>query len=278
MASRNPAQNRRGALARLLAAVLALWAAATLPAAAADEGSGDGDVLVFAAASLKNALDEIAAGLGRETGDKVTVAYAASSALARQIEQGAPADLFVSADLDWMDYLEQRGLIAKASRRNLLGNRLVLIAPKESGLGEVRIAPGLDLAGLLNGGRLAMADVRAVPAGKYGKAALEKLGAWRGVESRLAQAENVRAALALVSRGEAPLGIVYRTDAAADPRVRIVGVFPEDAHPPIIYPVALTATGAGKTAAAAFLAHLRGSAAKAAFERQGFTMLDAPAS
>lgn len=277
MASRKPAPGRRrGVLARLLAAVLALWAAST-PPAAAEERSG-GDVLVFAAASLKNALDEIAAGFGRETGGKVRVAYAASSALARQIEQGAPADLFLSADLDWMDYLDQRGLIAKASRRNLLGNRLVLVAPKASGPGEVRIAQKLDLAELLGGGRLAIADLRAVPAGKYGKAALEKLGAWCGVEDRLAQAENVRAALALVSRGEVPLGIVYRSDAAADPKVRIVGVFPEDAHPPIIYPAALIAAGAGNTAAAAFLAYLRGPAARAAFARQGFTVLDAPAS
>jgi molybdate transport system substrate-binding protein len=259
---------RRGLVLGLVAAALALAAPAAARAA---------EILVFAAASLKNALDEAAASYEAETGDEVKISYAASSALAKQIEQGAPAHVFVSADLDWMDYLDQRDLIARDSRANLLRNSIVLVAPKDAATGDIALAPGLDLAPALGpDGRLAVADVAAVPAGKYGKAALEHLGAWSGVEGRLAQAENVRAALALVSRGEAPLGIVYRTDAAADPNVKVVGTFPEGSHPPIVYPVALTAEG---RAAAPFLAFLKGPAAKAAFERQGFAVIvDRPAS
>jgi molybdate transport system substrate-binding protein len=252
-------------------AILGLLIALAAPGARA----ADGDALVFAAASLKNALDDAIAAYGAETGTKVTASYAASSALAKQIEQGAPAQLFISADLDWMDYLQGRDLILPDSRRNLLGNSLVLVATKDSGLGDLAIGPGLDLAGMLGDGRLALGDVRAVPAGKYAKAALEHLGAWAGVEGRLAQAENVRAALALVARGEAPLGIVYRTDAASDPSVRIVGTFPADSHPPIIYPAALTKGGGG---AAAFLDFLGSPSAKSAFERQGFTLVGPAAS
>lgn len=267
------ARRRRGMLAVLGGLFAAMLLIAPGPGAAQQ-----GEVLVFAAASLKNALDEAAARFNAETGHRVTASYAASSALAKQIEQGAPARMFISADLDWMDHLDERGLIAKATRTNLVGNRIVLVAPRESALGEVEIKPGFDLAAMLGDGRLAVADVKAVPAGKYGKAALERLGVWSTVEGRLAQAENVRAALALVSRGEAPLGIVYRTDAAADPNVRIVGTFPETTHPPIIYPAALL-KGAESGPAAAFLAFLRTSpAAKGAFERQGFTALGTPAS
>lgn len=233
-------------------------------------------IVVFAAASMKNALDEIADAYARETGRPAPkLSYAASNTLAKQIEQGAPADLFVSADLDWMDYAQAKGLIRPETRVTLLSNRLVLVAPKDSGV-AVTLAPGLDLAAALGGGRLAMGNVEAVPAGKYGRAALERLGAWEGVKDRVAQAESVRAALLLVSRGEAPLGVVYRTDAAADPAVRIVGSFPENAHPPIVYPVAIT-TESRNPDAAAFLAYLRGPAARAAFERQGFTVLDQPA-
>jgi molybdate transport system substrate-binding protein len=233
--------------------------------------------VIFAAASLKNALDEIAAAYAKEPGKAAPrISYAASNALARQIEAGAPADLFLSADLDWMDYAQGRNLIRPDSRVGLLGNRIVLVAPKDSTT-VVNLAPGLDLAAALAGGRLAMANVDAVPAGKYGKAALEKLGAWEGVKDRVAQAENVRAALLLVSRGEAPLGIVYRTDAASDPNVTIVGTFPEDAHPPIVYPAAITRASTNPDAAA-FLAFLRGPEARAAFERQGFTVLNRPAS
>ncbi len=197
------------------------------------------DMVVFAAASLKNALDEIAANWSKDTGKPTPkISYAASSALAKQIEQGAPADMFISADLDWMDYLAGKNLIQPDTRFNLLGNKIVLIAPKDSKITSVDIK-GADLAKALNGGRLSMANVDSVPVGKYGKAALDKLGAWNDVKDHLAQAENVRAALLLVARGEAPLGIVYATDAAAEPNVRIVAAFPEDSHPPIIYPAAL---------------------------------------
>lgn len=228
------------------------------------------NVVVFAAASLKNALDDVGAQWQRETGRTIVVSYAASPALARQIEQGAPADLFISADLDWMDYLQQRNLIRAGTRSSLLGNRVVLIAPRRSRV-TATIGPGFDLAGLLGAERLAMADVNAVPAGKYGKAALEALGVWPSVQSRVAQSENVRAVLLLVSRGEAPLGIVYQTDAAADPNVRIVDTFPENTHPPIVYPVALTASSK-RADATAFLAYIRSSKAKPLFEKQGFTV------
>ena len=199
-------------------------------------------ITVFAAASMKNALDDINAAFTKQTGIKMVASYAASSALMKQIENGAPADVFVSADLEWMDYGVQKKLIKDDTRVNLLGNRLVLIAPKDSKIGDVTIGPGFDLAKLAGDGRIATGDVRAVPVGKYAKAALEKLGAWAAVEPKLAMTENVRAALALVARGEAPLGIVYATDAKVEPNVKIVGAFPEDSHPPIVYPVALTTT------------------------------------
>jgi len=256
---------RRSWLALLVAAGLASTAGA-LPAAAQGK-----DVVVFAAASLKNALDDIAGQWQRETGKKVVISYAASNTLIKQIEQGAPADIFISADLDWMDYGQQKDLIKPDSRSNLLGNRLVLIAPKDSSV-SANIQPGFDLAALLKGGRLAMGNVDAVPAGKYGKASLEKLGVWDSVKDKIAQAESVRAALLFVSRGEAPLGVVYQTDATADPSVKIVGTFPENTHPPIIYPVALTKESTNADAQA-FLNYLRSPAARAAFERQGFAVL-----
>jgi molybdate transport system substrate-binding protein len=256
---------RRSWLALLVAAGLASTAGA-LPAVAQGK-----DVVIFAAASLKNALDDIAGQWQRETGKKVVVSYAASNTLIKQIEQSAPADIFISADLDWMDYGQQKDLIKPDSRSNLLGNRLVLIAPKDSSV-SANIQPGFDLAALLKGGRLAMGNVDAVPAGKYGKASLEKLGVWDSVKDKIAQAETVRAALLFVSRGEAPLGIVYQTDTAADPGVKIVGTFPENTHPPIIYPVALTKESANADAQA-FLNYLRSPAARAAFERQGFAVL-----
>lgn len=253
-----------------------LLALGLLGAQPATRAAGEGPVLVFAAASMKNALDEVAAGFRAATGLEVQASYAASSALAKQIEQGAPADMFVSADLDWMDYLQQRDLILPASRVSLLGNRLVLVAAKDSAVGSLDLAPGVDLAGPLGQSRLAIGETSSVPAGKYGKAALEHLGAWKVVEGKLAQTENVRAALLLVSRGEAALGIVYRTDAAADPGVRIVGTFPESSHPPIVYPVAMTRTG--KPVAARFLDHLRSAAARAVLEKHGFAVLVPPAS
>src|SRR5216683_7853188 len=229
-------------------------------------------VVVFAAASLKNALDEIAAAWAKDTGKPVPkMSYGASSALAKQIEQGAPADLFLSADLDWMDYVAGKNLIKADTRFNLLGNKIVLIAPKDSKMAAVALT-GVDLAKALAGGRLSMANVDAVPVGKYGKAALEKLGVWNDVKDHLAQAENVRAALLLVARGEAPLGIVYSTDAAAEPNVRIVAAFPADSHPPIIYPAAL-AKESKNADAKAFLDFLQSAKARASFEKQGFTVL-----
>jgi molybdate transport system substrate-binding protein len=230
------------------------------------------DVVVFAAASLKNALDEINAAWTKETGKKAVISYASSPALAKQIEQSAPADLFISADLDWMDYVAERKLIRAETRGNLLGNRLVLVGSK--GSAPLAVKAAFDLSGALKGGKLAVANVDSVPAGKYGKAAMEKLGVWESVKDKLAQSENVRAALLLVSRGEAPLGIVYKTDAAADPNVSIVGELPEETHPPIVYPAAITASSTHGDASA-FLAFMRSPAAKALFEKQGFTVLPA---
>jgi molybdate transport system substrate-binding protein len=228
-------------------------------------------VVVFAAASLKNALDEIAAGWTAKSGIEVKTSYAASSALAKQIEEGAPADLFVSADVDWMDYVEKKGLVKPGTRGDLIGNSIVLIASRDWAKGEVKIDPNFPLGDLLSGGRLAMAGTAAVPAGKYGKAALEKLGVWNSVAAQIAEAENVRAALALVARGEAPLGIVYRTDAVAEPGVKIVGAFPADSHPPIVYPAAILTTSKN-TKADDFLRYLAGPEAKTVFGKQGFTL------
>lgn len=223
--------------------------------------------VVFAAASLRNALDEIAA----TAPVKPVVSYAASSALARQIEGGAPAQVFISADLDWMDYLDQRKLIQSATRRNLLGNKLVLVAPSATA-SSIAIQKGFGLAGLLGYGRLAVGDPQHVPAGRYAKEALEKLGVWESVSGRLAPAENVRVALALVARGETPLGIVYATDAAAEPKVRVVGAFPDGLHARIVYPAALTTSARGPEAGA-FLQRLSTPAARAVFEKHGFTPL-----
>jgi molybdate transport system substrate-binding protein len=254
-------QSRRGVL---LFVVLGLLAA-PLPAAARA-----GEVTIFAAASLKNALDEVAKLYEAKTGDKVVISYAASSALAKQIESGAPADIFFSADLDWMDYLEKKGLIDVPSRHTLLGNTLVLIAPKDSTV-SLTIEKGFPLLEALGAdGKLAMASVDSVPAGKYGKAALTYLGVWDTVAPRVAQAENVRAALAYVAKGEAPLGIVYGTDARSEPAVRMVGIFPADSYPKILYPVALLASA--KPQAHKFLDFLLSSAAAPAFEAQGFSI------
>jgi molybdate transport system substrate-binding protein len=228
---------------------------------------------VFAAASLKNALDNINAAWKADTGKEATISYAASSALAKQIEGGAPADVFISADLDWMKYLSDKNLTRKDTELKLLGNQIVLVAPKDS-TATATIAANFDLAGLLGDGKLAMADVKAVPAGKYGKAALEKLGVWASVEAKVAQAENVRAALKLVSTGEAALGIVYTTDAVAEPGVKVIGTFPEDSHPPIVYPVGVLA--ASKTAdAAEFVKYLQTPKAQDLFRAQGFTYIAA---
>ena len=252
---------------RLIAAMSSLAVMlAVVPSAMAQE-----KVTVFAAASLKNALDAVNKACEAVVGEQATVSYAASSALAKQIEQGAPADIFMSADLDWMKYLADKNLIKADTETRLLGNSIVLVAPADAKV-EATIAADFDLAGLLGDGRLAMANVDAVPAGKYGKAALESLGVWASVEGKVAQAENVRAALALVSTGEAPLGIVYKTDAAADPKVKVVGAFPESSHPPIVYPVAQTAESRDSDTPA-FLKCLQSSKAKVLFEAQGFTVL-----
>jgi molybdate transport system substrate-binding protein len=253
---------------RTLTAAAALFLLAPLQAAAAD-------LVIFAAASLKNALDAAAADWTEATGEATVISYAASSALAKQIEEGAPADIFFSADLDWMKYLTDRKLVAEGSEIRLLGNEIVLIASADS-KAETTIAKDFALATFLGDGKLAMGDVKAVPAGKYGKAALESLGVWSSVEGRVAQAENVRAALKLVATGEAPLGIVYRTDARAEPEVKVVGTFPSDSHPPIIYPVAITA-GSKKPDAAALVTFLQTAKAQDIFKAQGFTILVPPA-
>jgi len=229
-------------------------------------------VTVFAAASLKNALDEASAAWAAETQNRAAISYAASSALAKQIEQGAPADVFFSADLAWMDYLAERKLVDTATVAKLLGNDIVLIAPKDSAIVE-GTSPADALGQLPEGARLAMADVKAVPAGKYGKASLEALGLWPALESRIAQAENVRAALKLVAAGEAPLGIVYRTDVEAEPAVKIVAEFPAETHPPVIYPVARVASSTSP-AAADYLAYLEGPKAAAIFKAHGFKLID----
>jgi len=202
----------------------------------------------------------------------VNASYAASSVLAKQIEAGAPADAFFSADLAWVDYLDERGLLERGSRRDVLGNSLVLIAPADSPL-RLSIAPGFDLTAALGEGRLATADPDSVPAGKYARAALTRLGVWQSVSDRLVRGENVRAALAYVARGEAPLGIVYQTDAQAEKRVRVVGVFPEDSHPPITYALALTVRA--RPEAARFADFLASEAARQIFTRHGFTTLPA---
>jgi molybdate transport system substrate-binding protein len=236
--------------------------------------SAETTLTVFAAASMKNALDDIDVAYAAKTGTKITASYAASSALAKQIEQGAPADVFVSADTDWMDYATSRKTINEPTRINLLGNSIVLIAPKDSSIDNVNIGRGFDLAKLAGDGRIATGDVKAVPVGKYAKAALEKLGAWQAAEPKFAMAESVRAALTLVARGEAVLGIVYSTDAKVEPGVKIVGTFPADTHPAIIYPVAATTTAKPETAE--YLNFLKSSAAKTILEKYGFKYLITP--
>ena len=229
------------------------------------------EVVVFAAASLKGPLDSLAAEFQAETGNTVTISYAGSNALAKQIIEGAPADIFLSAAVNWMDEVEKAGLIVDGTRFDLLGNTLVLIAHGKDAA-PVEIGPGFDLAGLLGDGKLSMAMVDAVPAGQYGMASLENLGIWSSVEPSVAQSENVRAALTLVSTGEAPYGIVYATDAVADDNVTVVGTFPADSHKPIVYPGALL-TGAADAADKAFFEALSSDASDATFTEQGFEIL-----
>ncbi len=230
-----------------------------------------GAVTIFAAASLKNALDEAAAQWKSRTGENVAISYAGSFSLARQIEAGAPADIFIGADAKSMDYLAGKNLVAASSRKNLLGNDLVLIAPKAASENSVALTPA-GLSSALQGGRLSMGDPVSVPAGIYGKEALTKLGLWDGVQAHLALADNVRSALLYVSRGETPLGIVYATDAHAAPDVKIVARFPESSHAPVVYPIALTATAKGE-APQKLLNFLEGPDAARAFVKQGFVVM-----
>ena len=255
----------RPALAAAAAAAAVLFAAA-FPATPAKAER----LTVFAAASLTDAMAAVEAGFEAATGHEVAVSLAGSSALARQIEAGAPADVFISANPGWMDELEAAGRLAPGTRVDLLRNALVLIA-HGPGAAPVEIGPGLDLAARLGEGRLAMALVEAVPAGIYGKAALERLGLWEDVAPRVAQADNVRAALALVATGAAPYGIVYATDARAEDDVTAIGTFPAETHPPILYPAAAIAGAEGP--AAAFLDYLAGPEARAAFEAEGFAVV-----
>jgi len=242
--------------------LLAALFAVLVPARAAD-------VTVFAAASLSDALQDVGKAYTQKTHRVPVFSFAASSALARQIEASGGADIYISADTDWMDYLAQKGFIQKASRKTLLGNHLVLIAPAGAHP-ALKIAPGFDLKGALGDGRLAIADPGSVPAGKYGKASLTALGVWDAVSGKLAPAENVRVALAYVARAEAPFGIVYTTDALAEHRVRIVGTFPDSSHAPILYPVALTKDA--RPGAKEFLKFLGSPEARAIFQKDGFVV------
>ncbi|MEJ2375062.1 MAG: molybdate ABC transporter substrate-binding protein [Pseudolabrys sp.] len=258
-------------LIRLLA-LAGLAFAAPQPAVAQSQQN---PLTVFAAASMRNALDAVDRAFSKATGVKVTASYAASSALAKQIAQGAPADVYVSANVKWMDFLAKQKLVKPGTRIDLLGNRLVLIAPKNSKLGHVAIEKGFDIARLAGKDRIAVADTRAVPAGLYAKAALKWIGAWQAAQPKLAEAENVRATLAYVARGETPLGIVYATDAQIEPKVKVIGVFSAGSHPPITYPVAAMAESRNAHDGA-YLHFLQTPAAKEIFERYGFSFLVPP--
>ncbi len=259
-------------LVHFVLAAAVVMAASTLSPHAQQQPS----LTVFAAASMKNALDDINAAFTKRSGAKVIASYAATSALVRQIEQGAPADIFASADLEWMDYGLKNKLINPATRVNLLGNRLVLIAPKDSKITSVKLEKGFDLAKLAGDGRIATGEVKSVPVGRYAMAALAKVGMWSSVEKHMAMVENVRAALTLVARGEAPLGIVYETDAKVEPGVKIVAHFPPDSHPEIVYPVG--ATVKANAEAPRYIDFLQSGASKSIFEKYGFSFLVKPTS
>jgi molybdate transport system substrate-binding protein len=251
---------------RPLLAVLLLFAVS----AAAWAKDTPRTITVFAAASLKESLDAATADWTASSRQKVLVSYAASNALARQIEQGAPADVYISADEAWMDYLQGRKLLATHTRFDLVRNRLVVVAPANGMLARIDLARSGDFLRALGGGRLALAEVESVPAGKYAREALIRQGLWQDVSARLAQGENVRAALAFVAKGEAPLGIVYATDARAEPKVRVVAEFAPAMHARIAYPAAALARGDSASASKGFLAFLRGERARAIFSRAGF--------
>lgn len=253
-------------LVLFLGVLMAFLIAPGAMAAAASE-----EVTVFAAASTTDVITQISRLFGDRKLGAVVTSFAASSTLAKQIENGAPADIFISADLEWMDYLEQKQRIEPATRANLLGNRLVLIAPAGSTIGAVILAPGFDLAGMIKEEHLAMGDPGHVPAGRYARTALERLGIWPGVADKVAASATVRAAMALVERGETPLGIVYATDAAISKKVKIVATFPRESHPPIVYPVAVVA-GRQSEVTTRFISFLRSAEAKAVFEQAGFVV------
>jgi molybdate transport system substrate-binding protein len=254
---------------KIIGVVLIAWLAiGGAPASAAEANTQS--LTVFAAASLTDAMQELGDGFTRETSIPVRFSFASSAALARQIENGAPADIFFSADLEWMDYLQSRHLIQRDTRHDVLGNRLVLIAPADSKI-QLKIEQKFPLAAALGKGRLATGDPDSVPAGRYAHEALTTLGVWNGVVDRLVRADSVRSALAFVDRGEAPLGIVYETDALIDKHVRVVDVFPANSHLPIVYPIAMTS--AAKPEAARFVAYIRGPAAEAVFKAYGFLPL-----
>jgi molybdate transport system substrate-binding protein len=254
--------------ARRLAADLLATLLFTLPAAARD--TKQPELLVFAASSLSDVLGEISPGFEKQAGMHVRLSFAASSVLARQIEAGGKADVFISADAEWMDYLQSRELIDRSSRRDLVGNRLVLIAPADSKV-ELKIAPGFPLAAALGKGRLSTGDPDTVPVGRYARSALSSLGLWDSIQDRLVRAENARSAMMFVARGEAPLGIVYTTDALADPKVRIVDTFPANTHAPVTYPAAAirgARSGAGK-----FLDYLASPRVSETWKKFGFLEL-----
>jgi molybdate transport system substrate-binding protein len=254
---------------KLAAIFLALGALLASAAGRAEDTDKPG-IIVFAAASLTNVLQELADGFTKETSTPVKFSFAASSALAHQIESGAPADIFFSADLDWMDYLQQRNLIDRQSRHDVVGNRLVLIAPAGSTI-KLKIEPKFPLSVALEKGHLATGDPDSVPVGRYARESLTNLGVWSEIADRLVRADSVRSALAFVDRGEAALGIVYETDALIDKNVRVVDVFPPNSHAPIVYPIALTLSA--KPGAAKFVTFIRGSAGDVAFKAYGFTPL-----
>lgn len=270
---------RWGLVSRLLIAVWGLVALLGAPAHAqtvaqtpSQASASTSPILVFAAASLRGTVNEALAAYTAQTGRRAVASYAASSALARQIEQGAPADIFASADLDWMDWLSARDLVRPDTQQRFLGNRLVLIAPRDSAV-ALTIAPGFPIAAAIGAGRIALGEPNAVPAGRYARAAFETLGVWEAIRDRVAGAENVSAALALVARGEAALGVVYATDAAAEPRVRTVGIFPDSSHPRIVYPFAVTRTSSHPHAGDLMI-WLASPAARDIFARAGFILRD----
>lgn len=254
----------------LAATLLVVWLGVALAQQPADARDAR-PVIFFAATSLQTSLNAIAAEWRRETGKRVTFSYAASSALARQLDQGAPADLFASADLDWMDWAQARNLVRPETRRTILGNKLVLIEPTERATTALPIGPGFPLARAIGESRLATGNPQVVPVGRYARQALTSLGVWAEVAPRLAGTDNVRAALALVARGEARFGIVYETDARSEPRVRVVDAFPPTSHSPIVYPFAITAASTNSDAAI-FLEYLRSPAAIRIFEAEGFSI------